>query len=70
MTKAIPEPLAPRRPQDDDDEVWLRTRPRDIAADRWRRYEAAGAEIFEAMGMAMGTPSSPPLTYGRGRRSP
>jgi len=47
-------------PMSDEDELelWQRTIPRQISADQWRRYEAAIAEIFEAMGMDLGTPAT------------
>lgn len=37
---------------------WQRTRPREISAEQWARFEANVAEIFQAFGMDLQTPGT------------
>jgi GTP cyclohydrolase I len=37
---------------------WEQVRPREISPDKWKRFEAFAAEMFEAFGMNMNTPGT------------
>ena len=39
-------------------EDWQRRTPRKLSPEQWQRFEAYAREIFEAMGMDLGTPST------------
>ena len=43
---------------EEDLETWQRTKPRQISAEDWQRYERNVAEIFGAFGLDLGTPGT------------
>jgi GTP cyclohydrolase I len=50
--------LEPRESDPEETTGWERIKPREIPTDRWRRFEAHMAEIFEAFGMDLDTPGT------------
>ena len=43
---------------DEDQEAWQRTKPRQLTEEQWVKYEKSIAEIFEAFGMDLKTPGT------------
>lgn len=59
MAENPPPPVSSLHILDHEDLVdWQRTRVRQISPEQWARFEANIAEIFEALGMNLGTPGT------------